>query len=124
MLIDKQFSSVVDFNGTWINELNSEMRLEVSNASLSGFYRTNVDRPDKTKEFTLVGFVVGDLIIFNVNFSGSGSHLVWTGQHIENEDGSRHIRTMWNLTKYVPQQGELSDLWASIVAGAQTFCFN
>ncbi|MEJ8474433.1 avidin/streptavidin family protein [Roseibium algae] len=111
----------VDFNGTWENGLGSEMDLVVNVNLLSGEYRTNVGLPAPSEEFDLTGFVTGDLITFTVNFGRYGSLTTWAGQQTETSTGQVEIKTLWYLTKNVPDSREPNELWSSILAGAGTF---
>jgi hypothetical protein len=111
----------VDFEGTWENGLESTMELSVSGNNVTGIYRTNVGSPKPTEEFDLTGYVTGDLISFTVNFGKYGSLTAWVGQHTEPEAGQFEIKTLWHLTKNVPDNDEPDDLWSSILAGANSF---
>lgn len=108
------------FDGTWQNERGSEVTFSVSEGELSGLYHTNVGQPDKSQAFPIIGFVEGDQITFTVNFDTYGSMTSWTGQLSKDETGP-YIRTLWHLTRDVPDAEEDADLWKSITAGASTF---
>lgn len=110
----------VDFEGRWQNERGSEVVLSLGEDRVSGFYQTNVGQPDKSEKFPLTGFVQGDQITFSVNFGKYGSMTSWTGQLSEDSNGP-YIRTLWHLTRDVPDDQEDADLWKSITAGASTF---
>lgn len=108
------------FNGTWENERGSQVTFTVSDGKLSGYYQTNVGQPDKSQKFDLTGFVQNDQITFTVNFGKYGSMTSWTGQMSQDKIGD-YIRTLWHLTRDVPDAEEDKDLWKSITAGASTF---
>src|SRR5205814_2367998 len=71
----------VNFDGTWKNELTSDMTIKVTAGRVTGKYRTGVGSPSPTEEFDLVGFASGDQISFTVNFGKYGSLTSWVGQH-------------------------------------------
>lgn len=108
------------FSGTWENDRGSGVTFAVKEGLVSGFYQTALGAPDKSKKFPLVGFTKGDQITFTVNFTGFGSLTSWTGQLTRDEAGD-YIRTLWNLTRDVPDEKEDDDLWQSIVSGASDF---
>lgn len=108
------------FEGQWINDRNSAVRLIETDGVLSGYYQTALGQPDKSKRFPLTGFVEGDQITFTVNFKGYGSMTSWTGQMSEDEKGP-YIRTLWNLTRDVEDENEADDMWNSITSGASDF---
>lgn len=87
---------------------------------LSGYYQTNLGQPDKSQKFPLTGFHEGDQITFTVNFKSYGSMTSWAGQLTQDETGP-YIRTLWHLTRDVPDATEDEDLWKSITAGASNF---
>jgi len=111
----------VDFEGTWENLLGSQMEISVDENKLSGVYRTKVGAPTPSQEFELVGFVSGDLITFTVNFGKFGSLTAWAGQHTEVRSGEFEIRTLWHLTKNTEDSEEPEEMWASVLAGANSF---
>ena len=109
----KHFSSIkklastpppsVNFDGTWKNELTSSMTIKVVNGVVTGKYSTGVGAPQPGEEFDIVGFASGDLISFTVNFGVYGSLASWVGQHTV-EGGLEVIKTMWLLTKNIPER--------------------
>jgi len=109
------------FSGQWVNDRNSAVMFEVTDGLLSGHYQTALGQPDKSKKFPLTGFVEGDQITFTVNFKGYGSLTSWTGQLTEDAEGDAYIRTLWNLTRDVPDDKEAEDMWNSITSGASDF---
>lgn len=108
------------FSGTWENDRGSHVTFEVMEGKLSGVYQTNVGQPDKAQKFPLTGFVEGDQITFTVNFKSYGSMTSWTGQLTQDEK-EPYIRTLWHLTRDVPDDKEGDDLWKSITSGASDF---
>ena len=111
----------VDFEGLWKNGLQSEMELSVNGNKVTGKYRANVGAPQPTEEFDLVGWATEDLITFTVNFGKYGSLTAWVGQHTEVRPGEYEIRTLWHLAKDIPDADEHENLWAAVLAGANTF---
>ena len=97
------------------------MELQVPGNSLAGIYQTSVGKPKPIEEFTLVGWVSNDLIIFSINFGTHGSLTSWSGQHTESKPGQIEIRTLWHLTKIVTDADELNELWSSVLAGANVY---
>lgn len=108
------------FDGIWENDRGSQVTFTVKDGMLSGYYQTNVGQPDKSQKFDLTGYVQNDQITFTVNFGKYGSMTSWTGQMSKDEAGD-YIRTLWHLTRDVPDAEEDKDLWKSITAGASTF---
>ena len=107
--------------GTWVNEAGSAVTLvEEEDGRLSGHYRTELGAPDAGDGFPLTGWVQGDQLAFAVDFAPHGSLTSWTGQMSEDADGP-FIRTLWHLTRDVPDEAEAEDLWGSIVSGYAVF---
>ncbi len=108
------------FAGTWENDRGSQVHFIENAGRLSGHYQTHVGQPDTSQKFPLTGFSQGDVITFTVNFHPFGSMTSWSGQLTENENGP-YIKTLWHLTRDVPDAKEDADLWKSITAGASEF---
>jgi len=106
--------------GVWVNKRGSAVTFTASDGLLSGYYNTQLGNPDPASRFPLTGFIEGDQLTFTVNFKGYGSLTSWTGQMSEDETGP-YIRTLWHLTRDVPDAEEDDDLWSSIIAGNATF---
>ena len=106
--------------GEWANERGSSVTFIETEGLLSGYYSTQLGNPDPDSRFPLTGFIEGDQLTFTVNFKGYGSLTSWTGQISEDEDGP-YIRTLWHLTRDVPDAEEDEDLWSSIIAGNAKF---
>jgi hypothetical protein len=96
------------------------MTLSGNQGLVSGKYRTGVGSPKPTEEFDLTGFCSGDLIVFTVNFGRYGSLTAWAGQ-VAGEPPNERIQTLWHLAKNVEDPDEPKQLWAGILAGADTF---
>ena len=114
-----------NFAGTWINELGSQMTLNVSGDNVSGTYTSKVSGEQvdagPTPPRPLVGFVNGDLISFIVNWGTQYNSLTaWVGQ-LTAENGTDVIKTLWHLTQNIEDANEPTGLWHSILAGADEF---
>ena len=107
-------------SGTWVNERGSAVSFTETDGLLLGHYQTQLGNPDPDARFPLTGFLEGDQLTFTVNFKGYGSLTSWTGQMSEDADGP-FIRTLWHLTRDVPDAEEEDDLWSSIIAGSAVF---
>lgn len=107
-------------SGEWVNERGSSVNFTETDGVLSGYYNTKLGNPDPASRFPLTGFIEGDQLTFTVNFKGYGSLTSWTGQISEDVDGP-FIRTLWHLTRDVPDAEEAADLWSSIIAGNAKF---
>jgi Avidin family len=111
----------INFNGTWRNELHSEMNLKIdAKGNVTGKYKTGVGTPAPSEEFDLVGFASGDLLSFTVNFGAYGSLTSWSGQHT-NEKGTELIKTMWLLARNVKDPDEPKNLWGAVLTGYDIF---
>jgi Avidin family len=110
----------IDFTGTWSNDLDSEMTLQLDENKVTGKYKTAVGQPSKSEEFDLVGWAFGDQITFTVDFSKYGSITAWVGQHTFHT-GEEVIHTLWHLTQNIPDAKEKEWLWSGIKAGANQF---
>ncbi len=106
--------------GEWANERGSSVTFIETDGLLSGYYNTQLGNPDPASRFPLTGFMEGDQLTFTVNFKGYGSLTSWTGQMSEDADGP-FIRTLWHLTRDVPDAEEDEDMWSSIIAGSANF---
>lgn len=109
-----------DISGVWVNERGSAVSFIETDGRLSGHYNTQLGDPDPDSRFPLTGFLEGDQVTFTVNFKGFGSLTSWTGQISKDADGP-YLRTLWHLTRDVPDAEEEDDLWSSIIAGSATF---
>ncbi len=113
-------TSCPNFEGTWKNQLSSDMTLTVVDGKVTGKYRTGVGAPTPAEEFELVGFTTCDQISFTVNFGKYGSLTSWVGQHTT-DGGKEVIKTMWLLSENVPDSEEPKKLWGSVLTGADNF---
>lgn len=110
----------VDFSGTWKNQMDSTMTLQVSGADVTGTYTSKTSGSGGT-DITgpIKGFTSGDLISFLVQWPG-GSMTAWTGQ-LTGEGESAKLRTLWQLVTEVPDDNERGYFWQSTLAGADEF---
>lgn len=113
-------AQTIDITGVWVNERGSAVTFIETDGLLSGHYNTELGDPDPKSRFPVTGFIEGDQVTFTVNFKGFGSLTSWTGQISEDADG-RYLRTLWHLTRDVPDAEEEDDLWSSIIAGHAIF---
>ena len=112
--------AALEVTGVWVNERGSAVTFTSADGVLTGYYNTQLGNPDPKSKFPLTGFIEGDQLTFTVNFKGYGSLTSWTGQISEDVDGP-YIRTLWHLTRDVPDAEEADDMWSSIVAGSASF---
>jgi len=102
-----------NFTGTWRNELNSTMELSQTASSLTGTYKSYVNKGKKpSAEGPVIGFANGNLIAFSVNYVNFSSISSWVGTHYGGK-----IETLWYLDQTVAHGSE----WDSINAGADVF---
>jgi Avidin family len=104
----------IDFSGTWVNELGSEVELVQTDDVLSGTYKSAVSSGHTTTSGDLQGYVDGDLISFVVHWRKFQAITAWVGQL---EKNGATMKTLWQMTKQV----DAGDEWASINAGADYF---
>ena len=118
---DEKPIPAVNFNGTWKNDMGSELVFSVNDGFVTGKYNTNVGEPDKHKSFPLTGQTEGDQIVFTVNFRGFNSMTAWVGQVTLEANGKPYLRTMWHNTKDIADAQEKQNIWGSIRTGASDF---
>ena len=117
-------------DGTWYNELNSEMILSVSEAPnsgsiVTGTYQSKVG--DAAGIYTLTGITdqgTGDatpnlgftVSWVNPTYGNTNSVTAWSGQ-LQEIDGEEVITTFWLLT----QETTPANNWKSTLVGHDTF---
>lgn len=106
----------INFAGTWVNELGSEMVLVQANDEISGQYESAVSSSGTKTRGALQGYVDGDLISFVVHWDEFQAITSWVGQ-LDPGAKEETIRTLWQMTKQVAAGEE----WSSINSGADTF---
>ena len=111
----------IDFSGTWVNELGSEMELSVREDRVNGTYRTAVGRASPTERFEVTGFTSGDRIVFCVKFGAYGTLGAWAGLH-SGDKGVEEIYSLWHLPRDIQDDEEAKDYrWSAILTGVNTF---
>jgi hypothetical protein len=107
------------FGGKWVNELNSVMNLTVTGTDLSGTYTSQVSGDGGAVTGELSGYINGNLISFIVNWP-TAALTAWVGQMVS-ENGEDVLETLWQMTTKIPDPGNPSELWESVLAGADRF---
>jgi len=108
--------TLVDFTGTWENDLKSQVVLAQTGDKLIGTYTSAVSSGGSTTLGDLQGYVDGDLISFIVHWRSFQAITAWVGQ-LDPQAPTQTINTLWQMTKQVA----VGDEWASINAGADCF---
>ena len=108
------------FAGRWRNRLGSELDLVIEDHNVSGTFRSGVGVWNPPTGFHVQGFVQGDAIVFCVDFGRRGSVASWSGHLLTDGDGDRLV-TLWHLAQSVAHHGSESDIWNSMMAGANEF---
>lgn len=108
--------AVIDFTGTWTNEIKSIMTIIQNGDILAGEYESAVSDTHSSTKGKLQGFVDGDLISFVVHWNDFQAITAWVGQIVP-KTSERQLATLWQMTRQVKEGEE----WASINAGADKF---
>lgn len=114
--------------GTWFNELGSEMILEVNGIIVTGTYQTAVG--DAQGIYELYGATdfepvnpnnqaVGFVVAWDNQYGSSHSVTAWSGQW-QMINGQETITTMWLLTS----ETDASQDWQSTLIGKDAFTRN
>jgi len=120
-LQSKEQRPAIDFSGTWVNELGSEMEITVKDGRVSGKYKTAVGEASPTERFELTGFASVDRIVFCVNFGPYGTLGAWTGLHDEDK-GAEEIYSLWHLPREMQDDEETKEYrWSAILTGVNIF---
>jgi hypothetical protein len=107
--------------GRWQNESGSELEVQaVADGQVTGRYRTDLGAPEETSWFPVTGSVNGDQVAFVVSWGTHGSLTAWVGQRIGAAEDER-LRTLWHLTRDVPDAQEEEDVWSSVISGFAVF---
>ena len=110
-----------DLDGLWVNEAGAAVKIDVAkDGSLTGYYQTELGKPDAESRFPLTGWAQNDVVAFSVSFTGFGSITSWAGQ-LSSDDEGDFIRTLWQHSRDITEADEAEDLWRSITAGAANF---
>ncbi|MEL7232768.1 MAG: avidin/streptavidin family protein, partial [Pseudomonadota bacterium] len=87
---------------------------------ITGYYCSELGRVDPDSCHPLTGWIVGDVVGFSVRFDPPGSITSWSGQISEDAEGP-YLRTLWNLSRNVPDPEEPDRLWESVISGYAVF---
>ena len=110
-----------DLDGAWRNESGSTLIVEVAaDGRMAGRYCSELGRVEPESCHPLTGWVTGDVVGFAVKFDPPGSVTAWSGQVGEDVAG-RYLRTLWHLSRDVPEAEEDDRLWESVISGFATF---
>jgi hypothetical protein len=113
----------MNLNGTWYNELGSQMTLQTNGNIISGTYQTAVG--DASGIFNLIGqivldddssLVLGWVVVWQNQFGNSDSVTTWSGQ-LQSVNGTPTIVTTWLLTS----ETDPNDDWHSTLVGKDIF---
>ena len=108
-------------DGLWVNESGSAMIVSTDETGrLTGRYCSELGRVEPESCHPLTGWVTGDVVGFAVRFDPPGSVTSWSGQIGTDEDGA-FLRTLWHLSRDVPEEEEAERLWESVISGFAIF---
>jgi hypothetical protein len=107
--------TMIDFTGTWINQMKSEARIRQINGALTGEYESTDSAAGTSTLGDLSGYVDGNLVSWVVHWRDFQAITAWVGQ-LEPTSLSE-LKTLWQMTKQVAPGKE----WASINAGSDMF---
>ena len=108
-------------DGAWVNEGGSVMMVTAEEGGrLSGRYCSELGRVEPESCHPLTGWVAGDVVGFSVRFDPPGSVTSWSGQIGQDADGA-FLRTLWHLSRDVPDDAEAERLWESVISGYAVF---
>jgi hypothetical protein len=105
--------------GTWHNQHNSEMYLEVDDSGkIIGSFKTGVSvGNDRSESFPLTGFAKDDVFSFCVDFSIYGSMTTWVGQIVD--PANNRFEAMWQMIADAHQ--DKKHTWKSTWIGHDVF---
>ncbi len=124
MSVSKRWRSTTqpDFNGKWVNELNSTMDIVVDGSTLAGTYTSDVSEDGRpTEPHSLMGCINGALISFIVKWNEFDAITAWVGHMIADDQGTERIYTLWQMTKSTADPEALLEIWESVLSGSDTF---
>jgi Avidin family len=114
--------------GTWYNELGSEMILQVNGVVVTGTYQTAVGNAQgiyglygatDSEPAVPTNQAVGFVVVWENGYGSSNSVTAWSGQW-QMYDGQEIITTMWLLTS----ETDPSQDWKSTLVGKDVFTRN
>lgn len=114
-----QAQTAPDFSGVWWNERCSKMEFVKSADQIAGSYTSALGKSAGTP-FPLIGYQIGDLIAFTVNFGATGALTSWAGQNTV-ERGVEKFVTMWHLAANIPDSDEEQVLFSTVWTGSDVF---
>lgn len=119
-LYSHQVKAPIDLVGTWINELQSTMKIDqFADGKFSGIYSSKVSENERPVEGFLSGVVAGDTIGFVVSWKPTFDSVTsWSGKLLATDQGAPYIYTLWYLSRGVAGP---ADWWQSFLAGSDTF---
>jgi hypothetical protein len=114
----------MSLEGTWYNELGSEMNLQVAGIEVTGTYQTAVGDAQgiyqlygaTDSEPTTPNQAVGFVVAWENEFGSSHSATAWSGQW-QLINGQETITTMWLLTS----ETDPTQDWQSTLVGKDVF---
>jgi hypothetical protein len=106
------------FSGVWWDDKCSTMNLTKNGDVISGTYTIGVS--GEAGAFSLIGFQVGDLIAFSVNFGSRDTLTSWVGQNTT-ERGVEKFVTRWHLVVDVSDNDEENSIFSSMMTGTDVF---
>lgn len=106
------------FSGVWWDDKCSTMDLTKNEDVVSGTY--TISAGGEAGAFPLVGYQVGDLIAFSVNFGSRDTLTSWVGQNTT-EQGIEKLVTRWHLVVNVSDSDEQNSIVGSILTGLDVF---
>lgn len=106
-------------SGTWHNQHNSEILMEVDGSGkITGYFKNSTtSAADQSEAFPLTGFASGDVFSFCVDFSKYGCMTAWVGQVLDPKDKS--FEAMWQMVADAHHKPDLA--WKSIWVGQDSF---
>jgi hypothetical protein len=113
----------MNINGTWYNQLGSQMIIQVNGKNIHGTYHTKVG--DASGIYELTGKIDIDnddstaiawVVLWNNQYGSSDSVTAWSGQ-VQEISGVETIVTTWLLTV----ETEEDDNWHSTLIGKDFF---
>ena len=114
-------SKADNLTGQWVNESGSVMQVTVEETGqITGHYCSELGRVDPDSCHPLTGWITGYVVGFSVRFDPPGSITSWSGQISEDAEGP-YLRTLWNLSRNVPDSEEPDRLWESVISGYAVF---
>jgi hypothetical protein len=112
-------------SGLWVNEGGSQLHLEISGKSVSGFYITAAKRPVPGKQYPIIGWANEDLIGFVVAWEESHSLTSWCGRYTIDGDGRECIKTVWHLGRLYEDSSYTIEnpVWSSFITNTNTYYY-